>query len=189
LSSTPTSSSDDTRTMGVLVFLAAVTTLLAAALVGHWIVRLRLDGWPPAGLESPLLLLWTSTVLLLALSVALHRGLVAVRRNDLRALSGGLNVACVLATGFLVTQALAARTVLGGTPEEDPGVLYAFTHVMLIALHGVHVAGGLIPLAIVTRRAALGAYDRESHGGVRLLTFYWHYLDVVWLVMFTSLAA
>jgi cytochrome c oxidase subunit 3 len=48
------------------------------------------------------------------------------------------------------------------------------------------VLGGIIPLAVVLAKAAKGAYTRESHGAVRVLAWYWHFLDIVWLMMFAT---
>ena len=57
----------------------------------------------------------------------------------------------------------------------------------LVIIHALHLLGGVIPLAVVTRNAHLGAYDHESHGPVKYVTMYWHFLDVVWIAMFAVL--
>ena len=46
------------------------------------------------------------------------------------------------------------------------------------------VLGGLIPLSLVTFRAARGRYSRNFHPGIRYVTFYWHFLDIIWLILF-----
>jgi len=57
----------------------------------------------------------------------------------------------------------------------------------LIVIHALHVIGGVVPLAVVTRHAHRGRYDHESHGPVTYVAMYWHFLDAVWVVMFAVL--
>jgi cytochrome c oxidase subunit III len=53
-----------------------------------------------------------------------------------------------------------------------------------VLVHAAHVLGGMIYLAIVTHRALDGRYDHENYVGVKHAAMYWHFLDVVWLLMF-----
>ncbi len=55
---------------------------------------------------------------------------------------------------------------------------------VLTGLHAAHVVGGLIPLSIVLHNAKAGRYSRNFHPGVRYVTIYWHFLDVIWIVLF-----
>ena len=56
-----------------------------------------------------------------------------------------------------------------------------------MVIHALHLFGGILPLAVVTRNAHLGAYDHEAHAPVKYVTMYWHFLDVVWIAMFAVL--
>ena len=58
---------------------------------------------------------------------------------------------------------------------------------VLTALHAAHVIGGLIPLIVVYIKARRGRYSRNFHPGVRYVTAYWHFLDVVWVLLFLVL--
>ena len=58
--------------------------------------------------------------------------------------------------------------------------------VVLAILHALHVAGGVIALAIVSILALLGRYDHERHGPVDFAAQYWHFLDAVWLCMLAA---
>ena len=70
------------------------------------------------------------------------------------------------------------------TAQRD---LFGFTFYMLTALHGVHVIAGLIPLAVTTVRAFRGRYSKANHDGVLMCTMYWHFLDVMWVLIFCNL--
>ncbi|MFH0982206.1 MAG: cytochrome c oxidase subunit 3 [Planctomycetota bacterium] len=62
--------------------------------------------------------------------------------------------------------------------------MYMFSFYLLTGLHGAHVIGGLVPLTVVTTKAFRGRYTRDYYPGVKYVAMYWHFLDVVWLVMF-----
>ena len=94
---------------------------------------------------------------------------------------------------------LATQPVLAATPKnaEDDGEqitgrraspFYALVMV-LILIHALHVLGGMIALGIVAYYGYRGYYDHEQHAGVTNCVLYWHFLDIVWLMMFTVIAA
>ena len=58
---------------------------------------------------------------------------------------------------------------------------------MLILLHALHVVGGIIYLIMVQVGAVSGLYDHESHAPVKHAAIYWHFLDIVWILMFFTL--
>ena len=90
---------------------------------------------------------------------------------------GGLFVALQLANWIqLLSGGLAAQSSL-----------YAYTFYILTALHWLHVIGGMVPLWIVSGRAARGAYGPGHYPGVLYCTMYWHFLDIVWIVLFVVL--
>jgi cytochrome c oxidase subunit III len=189
--------------LAMTLFLAALGVLFAASMVGYLVVRLRAPAWPPAG--SPRLPggLWISTAILLLSSATMHRALSGVRRREVsspRAGEGSASPAsasgrpdlwlwCTFGLGlaFLASQILNWIHLIFGSHLPAQSNLYAFTFYMLTGLHGAHVVGGLIPLAITSLRAGRGRYNREAHNGVLYMSMYWHFLDAVWLVMFVVL--
>lgn len=158
--------------------------------------------------------LWISTGVMLLSSFTLQRALTAVRRERQATLRAMLWLTLGLALVFLAIQTpslwrllseyreaqsayfdaqreYAAAQAIARTPEEllamdahRPGVSPAGMMAVLILVHAAHVIGGIIPLAIVAAKAGRGRYDHEYHRPVKYLSQYWHFLDVVWLVMF-----
>ena len=172
--------------LGLALFLASLAVLFTASLVGYAAVRLRAEQWPPPGMPALPPGLWVSTTLLLISSVTMHAALRGVRRGDARALRVGLVATTALGVLFLVSQvvswwALVSLRVTAGAN------LYAFTFYLLTALHGAHLLAGLVPLGVTTRRAFAGRYGQGDHQGVVLIAMYWHFLDGVWLVLFSVL--
>jgi cytochrome c oxidase subunit 3 len=171
---------------GMALFLASLSVLFAASLIGYLVVRARADAWPPP--EAPRLPvgMWISTILILASSVTIHGALSSVKRNRLGVAMGLLMVTALLGVCFLVSQVANWAWIISITSQVQTG-LYLFTFYLLTGLHAAHVIGGLILLAVVTARAFHGRYSSSFHPGVTYATMYWHFLDIVWLVMFAAM--
>ena len=91
----------------------------------------------------------------------------------------------VLAVGFLGLQSYAWYTIWPQVAAvAAPGSSYLKMFYMMTGLHAAHVVGGLVPLVIVTAAAYKGMYGRKKNAGVRFTAIYWHFLDVVWCVIF-----
>lgn len=185
--------------LALILLLASLGMMFLTAAIGFVMVRAN-----PHGKIAPLPVripsaLWLGTVLLSGLSVSLHAALVAVRRERQSAMHRWLAATWVLAGLFLVTQGVGLSQLLrehrntfvivpapssgGATSVEqrpDPrshGLVFA-----LVALHAVHVVGGLPALAVTTLRAGRGRYDHEWHAGLAFCGMYWHFLGAMWLV-------
>ena len=96
---------------------------------------------------------------------------------------------------WLLTIALGAAFLFGTAREWrhlifDEGLtitatLFGTTYYSLVGLHAFHVTAGLIALLIVSLIALLGHISREHAGRVAVLSLYWHFVDAVWIVVFT----
>ena len=176
-------------TLGMRLFLGSLAVLFGSGIIGYVAIRVL-------GVDEPLDMpalpsgLWLSTVLLLASSVTMQHALVAVRRGRIGAMRAELVATTALAVAFLAVQAMCwaawaepMRAAIGQT--EQRFLLTGFY--VLTGLHAVHVIGGLVPLTIITKRAAAGRYCPERHAGVAYTAMYWHFLDGMWLVIFITL--
>jgi len=172
---------------GLAIFLVSLGVLFVAGLIGYWVVRSMNPGWGE-GLPGMPVALWVSTALLVASSVTMHMALNKAKAGaDPSALGSAMALTTGLGALFLLGQ-VVGWWVLVGTLSAA-GSLYGFLFYVLTTLHAVHVIAGLIPLAVTTRRAYAGVYSAEQHDGVLMCTMYWHFLDVVWVVVFLSLLA
>ena len=173
-------------TFGMQLFLVSLGILFAASLAAFLIIRIRADAWPPEGAPGMPFGLFISTSLMLLSSVTIWWGMRNIRAGNGGALSIGLLATLILGIAFLGIQGWAWSQLyaLELTARSN---LYGFTFFMLTGLHAAHVIGGLIPLTIVTTRAFLNRYSAEDHNGVAHVAMYWHFLDVVWIVLFAVL--
>jgi heme/copper-type cytochrome/quinol oxidase subunit 3 len=166
----------------MVIFLASLSMLFAAGIVGYLVIRFRADSWPPPGAPALPPTLWLSTAFALLVSIAVQLALRSIRAGRQRALIGWLSTALALAAGFLAVQSLSWARILG---EASFGAsLYGFSFIMLTGLHGAHALGGIAALVTVLILALRGSYSWAHFPGVRNCALYWHYLSVVWLILF-----
>lgn len=170
--------------LGMAIFLAALSVLFIASIVGYLIVRLKATAWPPPGMPRLPGGLWVATVVILAASATIHLAFKAIKLGNARASARWLWTTFALGVGFLIVQGINWGKLVSADVGLKTKNLYAFTFYMLTGLHAAHVVGGLILLGIVALRATRGRYGSGRHGGVTYATMYWHFLDVVWLVLF-----
>lgn len=172
---------------GLAWFLASLGVLFAAGIVAYYAVRVPMgDAWDE-GLPPLPVILWVSTAVLLVSSGTMHLALQGARRDQDAKLRWGLYLTDFLGVAFLVIQVVAWRMLYerAGAPALE--TLYGMTFYFLTALHAAHVIGGLVPLAITTYKARCGAYSSEDSTGVLMCAMYWHFLDVVWVILFAVL--
>jgi heme/copper-type cytochrome/quinol oxidase subunit 3 len=176
-------------TIGMWLFLAALTMLFGATLIGYFIIRASGSQSPDFhSLHLPRLL-YLSTALIVLGSFTIHQAVEAVRRERQQLLRRLLIATCALAAGFILVQTPAMILLV----QEHSGAgqrashLYIFICV-LIAIHAAHLVGGIVGLGVTTLHAFQGRYDHERYGGVKHAAMYWHFLDIVWIVMYSSLA-
>ena len=184
---TPTPAPDG-RTMwrlGLVLFLAALTVFFVAALVVYVITattRAPLEGVTPRGLPS---MMWASTLLLLLSGFAIEAGARLSGRARMVETTRWLMIAAVLGILFVVTQAAAISQLMGDHQIERTRPLLGLSGLtfVMILIHAVHVVGGLIPLAVLVHKAHDRRLRLEHIPAVRGCATYWHFLEVVWLVM------
>jgi heme/copper-type cytochrome/quinol oxidase subunit 3 len=178
-----------TATFGLWLFLSSLMMLFAATILGYLVIRFTSRNAPPLHTLTFPAALWASTALVLAGSVAIHRALACVRRERQQPFRTWMVVALLCAVGFVAVQAPSLWLMLTKhfqQARENNIQLYGLVF-FLVVVHALHVLGGIIQMFNVTLNAFAGKYDHESHGPVKHAAMYWHFLDVVWIVMFGTL--
>jgi cytochrome c oxidase subunit 3 len=123
------------------------------------------------------------TLVLVASSFTMQFGVWAIRRGDQRAMRNWTAVTLLLGVAFLVGQ-LYDYSILGfGVSDGVFGTVF-YT---LTGFHGAHVFGGTIGLTILLARAMQGQFSARNHVAVEAVSMYWHFVDVVWIALFTTL--
>ena len=171
---------------GMLLFLLALSILFAASLIGIIIVRFQVGTWRPEGFPGLPGGLWVSTALILGASVSVHLSVLKARAGDRVAMVRALGVTFVIGLVFLMLQGLNWWEFVKDA-EVARGTLFGFSFYVLTGLHALHVLGGLIQTATMIVSARRGRYGPENHGPIEYGAMYWHFLDVVWLILYAAL--
>lgn len=161
-----------------LATLLAVITSFFALMVSAYSLRMELGDWVP--LSEPQLL-WTNTVVLILASIVFQWTRNAARKGITERIKPGMLLTGLLTTGFLVGQYVAWQQLHAGGHyiTSNPADAFFF---LLTGIHALHILGGMYVWARATRRAFAGSANIEE--SIQLCTVYWHFLLVVWLVLF-----
>jgi len=169
---------------GVLLFIVSEVTLFGAFFASYFVLRGASAAWPPTpDLHRPdLPLVALNTLVLLSSSVTMQRAVAAVARGDRASSSRLLGATLGLGLTFLLVQAFEfSRNGFG----IGDGV-FGSTFYTLTGFHGAHVSAGLLAIGALLRRANLGLLGAANAGAAEAVSYYWHFVDVVWLVLFTT---
>jgi cytochrome c oxidase subunit 3 len=169
-----------TKAIGLTTFLAVATSLFAL-FISAYTIRMRLaPDWIP--LSDPRVL-WVNSGLLVLSSIAYHWTRNAAVAGRTARLKPGLIVAGGLAVLFLVGQlsAWVELTRAGATVTGNPANAFFY---LLTGLHGLHLLGGVWVWARSLVRVFGGASAESVRLSVELCAVYWHYLLLVWIVLF-----
>ena len=176
----------DAGTVGMVVFIAALTMFFAASIAVYLLMRHMHQPWPPRGFPALPASLWISTLVILVCSITIQGAVLAARRDDQIGLRRNLAATLLLGLGFLGLQSYAWYKIWTQVAvAADLSSTYLQMFYALTGLHAVHVLGGLVPLVMITIAAYRGMYGRKKNAAIRYTAIYWHFLDVVWCVVFT----
>jgi cytochrome c oxidase subunit III len=173
--------------LGMVLFIASEVMFFGGLFGAYFTIRSAAPRWPPEG--TPHLTTWYAAVLtaiLVSSSVTMQFGVWAIRRNDARRLMLWLAVSLLLGLCFLAGQANEYRILIEEGMTLSSGV-FGSTFFTLTGFHGAHVAGGAAFILIVLLRARSGQFTARYHDTVEMASYYWHFVDVVWLGLFSTI--
>ena len=172
---------------GMLFFVATEATLFACLLVSYFYVRFTVGGdWPPGDIEKPKLIKpLIMTALLIASSIPLIWGDRAIRRGKVRQLQLAIPMSIVLGLAFLGLQGSEYAEKLGEFQWTTNA--YGSFFYLITGFHGFHVIVGLLMLTYTWIAALQGKFSGGRHERVRMVSIYWHFVDVVWIFILSSL--
>ena len=171
--------------IGLWILLAVITSLFGLFISAYWMRMEHAHGdWSPLAVPR---LLWLNTALLILSSAGMQGARGAARRAQAERVRVALIAAGVLALAFLAGQLVAWRqlSASGHFMANSPAIAFFY---LLTGVHGLHLLGGLFVWGkTVVRMAHAGVELLDVALSVELCTVYWHYLLLVWLVLFALL--
>ena len=177
------SSRVEPQLLGMLLFIISEIMVFGAFFTAYFFIRVVGEAdWPAAGTELPKLIALVNTCILVSSSVTMHWALESAKSGNRLGLQAGIFTTMLLGATFLFIQ-INEYVHIGFAPQDHAqgSIFYGLT-----GLHGAHVAIGLLLLGFVTIRAFRGHFSAEEHRGVEVPGIYWHFVDVMWVVVFTT---
>ena len=175
--------------LGMLLFITSEVMFFAGLFAAYFNVRANAPQWPPLEFQDKLHVLpfvGPATVLLILSSFTCQVGVWAIRRNDRKGLTRAIAITVVLGATFLVMQAIDYTALYADGVRLDAGT-FGTTYYTLTGFHGAHVLGGVLMLSVVLYRSMSGQFSSRHHDMVEATSMYWHFVDVVWILLFSTL--
>jgi cytochrome c oxidase subunit III len=169
--------------LGMLLFIISEVMIFGAFFTAYFFIRVVIgDQWPAENMELPKLIAGVNTAILISSSFTLHWAETALKADNHRGFQAGMFTTFMLGATFLFIQ-INEYVHVGFSPQDNAQgtIFYGLT-----GLHGAHVAVGLTLLAIVCTRAFRGHFSAKDHRGVEVPGIYWHFVDVMWIVVYTT---
>jgi cytochrome c oxidase subunit 3 len=179
--------SQRTAVFGMTIFLASEAMLFAGLIAGYVVLRLSSPAWPPSPdlPKLPVVLTGINTVFLITSSFTYHFAEVAVKKGKKG--TAWLFLTVLLGSLFLCIQGYEWYHMHHEGLWFNTGGVYGSSFFVLTGFHGLHVLIGVLMIAWALIRQLGGAYTAQSHTYLILAGMYWHFVDVVWLFLYSVL--
>jgi cytochrome c oxidase subunit 3 len=184
--------------LGMILFICSEVMFFSGLFAAYFSVRASSPLWPfladestPEGkalneafnLHAEPWFAAVLTVVLILSSFTCQMGIWAIRRDDRRGLVRAIGVTLALGILFLIGQAYD-YSQLGFGISDTP---FGTTFYTLTGFHGAHVFGGAVMLSVILYRGLAGQFSSRHHDAVEAVSLYWHFVDVVWIALFSTL--
>jgi cytochrome c oxidase subunit 3 len=180
---------ETTSRVGMVLYLASGSMMFTALFAALLYLRVDSPSWPPVGV-APLPLLWPSinTAILVMSSVVLHFGVQRFRAGHVPAFKNMLLAVLLMGAAFLGLQFMVWVDVWNSGMQLTSGKYASFFY-LLTAFHAIHVLVGLAILAWLVPQVWRPAGAPARANRIRLAAVFWHFVDVVWVLLFVLVYA
>ena len=170
--------------LGTVVWLTSEVTFFGSLFAAYFTLRAAATGpWPPPDVELETAFTGAATLLLVASSGTVQQAVRAIAAGDRARFRRWLALTAALALVFLANQAREWSVATFGPSSHG----YGSAFFVMTGFHGAHVSGGVIAMAVLLGRSAGAGFGAEATDAGEVLSYYWHFVDVVWVVMFATL--
>jgi len=180
--------------LGMLLFICSEVMFFSGLFAAYFTVRAAAPVWPPIipgdkalteayNLHAEPWFAAGLTVILILSSFTCQFAVWSIRRGDRTGFVRNIAVTLVLGIVFLIGQVYDYATLGFGIADGTFGT----TFYTLTGFHGAHVFGGAIMLSVLLYRGLAGQFTSRHHDAVEATSLYWHFVDVVWIALFSTL--
>jgi cytochrome c oxidase subunit 3 len=173
----------------MILFITSEVMFFGGLFAAYFNLRANAAAWPPREFEDTLQILpfvGPATVLLVLSSFTCQWAVWAIRRDDRTVFLRSMTVTVILGITFLLMQA-TDYVVLGSEGLTLASGTFGTTYYTLTGFHGAHVFGGVVMLSVILYRGMVGQFSGRHYDAVEGASLYWHFVDVVWILLFSLL--
>jgi len=171
-------------TVGTVVWLASELMFFSGLFAAYFTLRsLETGPWPPEGVELEPAIAGLFTVALVASSATMQLAVRAIAAGNRRHFRIWIVVTLVLAAVFIANQAREYAEASFTMGSHSYGSAFYLT----TGFHGLHVLGGMLAMVVLVGRAANPRFRASETPAVEVVSYYWHFVDVVWIALFATI--
>jgi heme/copper-type cytochrome/quinol oxidase subunit 3 len=171
--------------LGMWVFLAGDAMTFGAGIAAYGALRYQNVNWPDPSDWLGISLTAVMTFILICSSVTMVEALSGINRGDVRKMQRFLALTVLGGLTFLGCQAFEWHHLIWGEGLSIRTSLFAATFFILTGFHGMHVTGGVIYLSTLLTRSFQRTFTAIDARLVEVAGLYWHFVDLVWILIFT----
>jgi len=171
--------------MGMWVFLCSEVMFFTGLIGAYLVLRFSSAAWPDPSKTLNIPLTAFNTFLLICSSVTMVQALASADRGDLRKMKLFLSLTLLFGACFLSVQVFEYNKLLFHEHFTPSSSLFGSVFFTTTGFHGFHVFCGVVCMAYMTGKAFLGKLTQAHHQGIETLGLYWHFVDLVWIILFT----
>jgi cytochrome c oxidase subunit III len=175
------------RLQGFLLFLVSDCVLFSSFIFAYLYMRNSGQGWPPPGIHrlDVAFAAWNSVVLF-GSGATMHYALENWKHGNFMKFMGMLIATIVLGAMFLGGQGYEYHHLIYDEHVSWAGSgIFGAAFFTLTGMHGLHVFFGVCYLTVLLLQSAAGVYTPRKFFGITAGTLYWHFVDVIWVVLFS----
>jgi len=174
--------------VGTIVWLSSELMFFAGLFAMYFTARARAtDGWPPEPTELDVPYALVFTLILVASSVTCQYGVFAAEIGNVYGLRRWFTITFVMGLTFVLGQANEYRNLIVNHDTTIASSSYGSVFYLTTGFHALHVIGGLVAFVFVLMRSAMGRFTPAQATSAIVVSYYWHFVDVVWVGLFITI--
>ena len=173
--------------VGTIIWLSSELMFFAGLFAMYFTARARsLEGWPPEPTELDIPYATVVTLILVSSSFTCQFGVFAAEQGNVYGLRRWFTITFVLGLLFVLGQGYEyIQLVEEGTTISSS--TYGSVFYLATGFHGLHVIGGLVAFIFLLIRSTMGRFTPAQATAAIVVSYYWHFVDVVWIGLFTTI--
>jgi len=175
----------ENRKLGMWLFLASEVMFFTGLIGAYIVLRQAQPSWPHPASVLNIPLTAVNTFILICSSATLVKGLDSAKMGDKEGMQVGLFLTFLLGALFLSVQAHEYHELIHIKHFTPSSSIFGSCFFTLTGFHGMHVLAGVITMFVVFIRSLKGAYSPQEYRGIEVAGLYWHFVDLVWILLFT----